>query len=48
MDLNKPYTVAILGGSFDPPTISHIQIASEIYNTNEDVDEVWINSMWRW
>jgi nicotinic acid mononucleotide adenylyltransferase len=42
MDLNKPYTVAILGGSFDPPTISHIQIASEIYNTNEDVDEVWI------
>ncbi len=39
---NKPQTVAILGGSFDPPTISHIQIASEIYNTHEDIDAVWI------
>jgi nicotinic acid mononucleotide adenylyltransferase len=31
-----------LGGSFDPPTLAHVQIASEIYNTHEDVDEVWI------
>ncbi len=31
-----------MGGSFDPPTLAHVQIASEIYNTHEDVDEVWI------
>ncbi len=34
--------MALLGGSFDPPTLAHVQIASEIYNTHEDVDEVWI------
>ena len=28
----KKKQVAILGGSFDPPTIAHIQIACEIYN----------------
>ena len=39
---NNPQTVAILGGSFDPPTIAHIQVASEIYNTHEDIDAVWI------
>jgi nicotinate-nucleotide adenylyltransferase len=33
--------VAILGGSFDPPTIAHVQIACEIYNNFADVDEVW-------
>ena len=35
-------TIAILGGSFDPPTLAHVQIAAEIYNTHEDIDEVWI------
>jgi nicotinic acid mononucleotide adenylyltransferase len=30
-----------LGGSFDPPTISHMQLACEIYNNYADVDEVW-------
>ncbi len=34
-------TVAIFGGSFDPPTIAHVQIACEIYNNFADVDEVW-------
>lgn len=34
--------VAILGGSFDPPTISHIQIACEIYNSFTDISEVWL------
>jgi nicotinate-nucleotide adenylyltransferase len=33
--------VAILGGSFDPPTIAHVEIACEIYNNFADVDEVW-------
>ena len=33
--------IALLGGSFDPPTIAHVQIAAEIYN-NFSVDEVWI------
>ena len=30
-----------MGGSFDPPTISHMQIAAEIYNMNK-FDEVWV------
>ena len=30
------------GGSFDPPTISHIMIACEIYNQINYIDEVWI------
>lgn len=35
--------VAYLGGSFDPPTIAHIQVASEIYNKIDNIDEVWIS-----
>ncbi len=35
-------SVAILGGSFDPPTISHLQLASETLNTCPTIDEVWI------
>ncbi len=34
--------IAILGGSFDPPTISHLQIASEVLNTCRIIDEVWL------
>jgi len=34
--------IAIFGGSFDPPTIAHIQCAAEVYNNCKDVDEVWI------
>jgi nicotinate-nucleotide adenylyltransferase len=34
--------IAILGGSFDPPTIAHIQTASEIYNLVGEIDEVWL------
>lgn len=34
--------IAVFGGSFDPPTIAHIQIVSEIYNNFPDIDEVWI------
>ena len=36
----KKKQVAILGGSFDPPTIAHIQIACEIYNTFPSIEEV--------
>lgn len=34
--------VALLGGSFDPPTLSHIMIACEIYNQFDFIDEVWL------
>ena len=34
--------VAILGGSFNPPTITHLQIASETLNLCAEIDEVWI------
>jgi len=34
--------IALLGGSFDPITIAHLQIATEIYNQFEDIDEVWL------
>ena len=32
-------TVAVLGGAFDPPTNGHLQLATEIVQTN-GVDEV--------
>ena len=35
--------VAYLGGSFDPPTLAHIQVACEIYNKIDNIDEVWIS-----
>ena len=38
----KKTRVAILGGSFDPPTIAHMQIVCEIYNNLNDIDEIWI------
>jgi nicotinic acid mononucleotide adenylyltransferase len=41
-EVNKRKKVAILGGSFDPPTLAHIELACEIYNTHEDVDAVWL------
>ena len=34
--------VAIFGGRIDPPTIAHMQIACEIYNNFEHIDQVWI------
>ena len=34
--------VAVLGGSFDPPTISHLQLASETLNVCAEIDEVWL------
>ncbi len=34
--------IAVFGGSFDPPTISHLIVACEIYNNFEFIDEVWI------
>ena len=37
----KKLKVAILGGSFDPPTISHLQVASETINIL-GYDEVWM------
>ena len=39
---NSKTRVAIFGGSFDPPTIAHMQIACEIYNNFEHIDQVWI------
>lgn len=37
----KCQRIAILGGSFDPPTISHLQIAGEVVNLLK-MDQVWI------
>ncbi len=34
--------IALLGGSFDPITSAHLQIATEIYNQLDDIDEVWL------
>lgn len=42
MQVKQFKTIAIFGGSFDPPTISHITVACEIYNQLENIDEVWI------
>ena len=39
---SKKSQVAILGGSFDPPTIAHIQIACEVYNNIPEISEVLI------
>lgn len=39
---NSKTRVAIFGGSFDPPTIAHMQVACEIYNNFEHIDQVWI------
>ena len=33
--------IGILGGSFDPPTISHLQMCSEVLNLLK-FDEVWM------
>jgi len=38
----KKLKVAVLGGSFDPPTIGHMQLASETLNLDSTIDEVWI------
>ena len=37
----KIVRVGVLGGSFDPPTISHLQMASETINKGL-ADEVWM------
>jgi nicotinate (nicotinamide) nucleotide adenylyltransferase len=39
---SKKQQIAILGGSFDPPTIAHIQIACEVYNNIPEISEVFI------
>lgn len=39
---NYEKKIAIFGGSFDPPTIAHIQTSSEIYNLVDYIDEVWL------
>lgn len=39
----KTKRIAIIGGSFDPPTLGHMKIACEVYNNISDIDEVWIS-----
>ena len=38
MDIKR---VGVLGGSFDPPTVAHLQVAAEAYN-KLSFDEIWI------
>ena len=40
--LGRKTKVAILGGSFNPITIAHIQIAQFVLNTSGEFDEVWL------
>lgn len=40
--LGRKYTVAILGGAFDPITTGHIKIAQFVLDTSRTFDEVWI------
>ena len=39
--MNTVKRIGVLGGSFDPPTISHLQLASETLNMKV-VDEIWM------
>ena len=41
-EIRKKMKVALLGGSFDPPTISHLQLASETLNVCPEINEVWL------
>ncbi|MEZ4256286.1 MAG: nicotinate (nicotinamide) nucleotide adenylyltransferase [Polyangiales bacterium] len=38
-------TVAIYGGSFDPPHVAHVLVASYVLSTAE-VDELWVIPTW--
>jgi nicotinate-nucleotide adenylyltransferase len=40
--IGRKTNVAILGGAFNPPTISHIEIAKLVLNAGRWADEVWI------
>ncbi len=40
MKMKKLIKVGVLGGTFDPPTISHMQIASETLYQHK-MDQVW-------
>jgi nicotinate-nucleotide adenylyltransferase len=39
--MRKDKKIAILGGSFDPPTLAHVHIA-KLVKEKTDVDEVWL------
>ena len=34
-------SIAIMGGSFDPPTVAHLQVAAETFN-KLTFDEIWL------
>ena len=40
--LGRKYKIALLGGSFDPITKGHIEIAQYVLNTSKQFDEVWL------
>lgn len=42
----EPRTVAIFGGSFNPPHVAHVLVATYILQV-ADVDEVWIEPVFR-
>lgn len=40
--LGRKYKIALLGGSYNPITLGHIQLAQYVLNTSKSFDEVWI------
>ena len=40
--LGRKVKVAILGGAFNPPTISHIKLAQFVLDSSKTFDEVWL------
>jgi nicotinate-nucleotide adenylyltransferase len=40
--LGRKYTVAILGGAFDPVTLGHISVAQHVLKSTSFFDEVWL------
>ena len=39
--------VGILGGSFDPPTKGHIQVAQHVLDNCDEIDEIWLSPCYK-
>ena len=45
--LGRKLSVALYGGSFDPPTLGHLQAARLVLDTSRTFDEVWLTPAYR-